>query len=352
MTDQVLTAFGFPGNTRITEFGNGLINHTWRVSSEKGDFILQKVNDGIFTDPFLIAENIEAIGAWLGTHYPDFLFPRPLRSLDGRPMIYLEKEGYFRMFPFIPNSSTIDVVDTPEQAYEAARKFGEFTRLLSRFPIDRLGTTLPDFHNLPLRYHSFRESLRKGNPQRITKAAGLIDYLDSVSDIVTTYKKITTDPAFHRRVTHHDTKISNVLFDDQGKGHCVIDLDTVMPGYFISDLGDMFRTYLSPATEEEADLTKIRIRRSWFTAIVEGYRKEMHDVLTPAENGAFVYAGEFMIYMQALRFLTDYLNDDRYYGSRYEGHNYIRALNQATLLQQFREQAPDLIAIAAKSAGI
>ena len=138
--------------------------------------------------------------------------------------------------------------------------------------------------------------------------------------------------AFKKRVTHHDTKISNVLFDAQDKGLCVIDLDTVMPGYFISDAGDMMRTYLSPAGEEETDYSKIDVRENYFDAIVQGYLSEMKDELSAEEKKYFVYAGKFMIYMQALRFITDYLNNDIYYGASYELHNLNRATNQLTLL--------------------
>ncbi|HXB96364.1 MAG TPA: aminoglycoside phosphotransferase family protein [Puia sp.] len=349
MLQEVLTAFGFPENTQAIPHGNGLINRTWRLSSEKGDFILQKVNDDVFSDPSVIAENLESIGDYLREHYPDNLFPRPVRTLAGETQLHLEGAGFFRLFPFIADSKTIDVVDTAGQAYEAARKFGEFTHMLSGFPESRLGQAIPDFHNLSLRYRAFREARKKGNPERIARAAHLISYLASASDIVDEYERIIKDPAFRRRVTHHDTKISNVLFDPNGKGLCVIDLDTVMPGYFISDLGDMFRTYLSPVTEEESDLSLITIRLPWFEAIVTGYLDGMSGDLTPSEKDALVYAGEFMMYMQALRFLTDYLNDDVYYGSRYEGHNYVRARNQATLLQRFREQSPLLREIVAQA---
>jgi Ser/Thr protein kinase RdoA (MazF antagonist) len=342
MLDPVLAAFGFPQSTPVTPFGNGLINRTWRLTSEKDDFILQRVNDDVFSDPLAIAQNIDQIGAWLQHHHPGAAFSHPLRSLDGQSMIHLPGQGFFRIYPFIRDSFTTDLVDTPGQAYEAAKKFGEFTHHLSGFPAGRLTATLPGFHDLSLRYRSFRESLKKGNPQRITKAATLIDYLESLSNLVEEYDRITRNPSFRLRVTHHDTKISNVLFDGQGKGLCVIDLDTVMPGYFISDLGDMFRTYLSPVTEEEADCSKILIRQPVFTAIVKGYLEFMRAELTPDEKKAFLYAGEFMMYMQSLRFLTDYLNDDIYYGSRYKGHNYVRALNQATLLQRFRELKPEL----------
>lgn len=350
MLDQVLTAFGFPNDNHIIPYGNGLINRTWLVSSEKGDFILQRVNDDVFPDPFIIAGNIESIGAWLEQHRPGAIFTRPLPSLTGDPMVHIENQGYYRIYPFIPNSTTTDVVDTTGQAYEAAKKFGEFTHMLSGFPASRLGATIPDFHNLSLRYRVFQEALHKGNPQRIAGAAPLIDYLESASDIVSEFERLTTDPDFRHRVTHHDTKISNVLFDSQWKGLCVIDLDTVMSGYFISDVGDMLRTYLSPVSEEESDLSKVRVRSTYFEAIVEGYLEKMRNDLTPGEKDAFVYAGEFMMYMQSMRFLTDYLNNDVYYGSRYEGHNYIRARNQATLLQRFREQSPLLKEIAAKAA--
>ena len=166
----------------------------------------------------------------------------------------------------------------------------------------------------------------------------LSDELLSYSEIVTEYENIIVNSNFKKRVTHHDTKISNVLFDDAGRGLCVIDLDTVMPGYFISDVGDMMRTYLSPVSEEEKDFNKIEIREDFYKAIVNGYYSEMKDVLTKTEKHYFFYAGTFMIYMQAIRFLKDYLNDDIYYGSKYPGHNLVRAGNQAILLKRLIEK--------------
>jgi Ser/Thr protein kinase RdoA (MazF antagonist) len=162
------------------------------------------------------------------------------------------------------------------------------------------------------------------------------------SDIVTEYRRIQNDPQFKLRVTHHDTKISNVLFDQWGKGLCVIDLDTVMPGYFISDVGDMMRTYLSPVSEEEKDFTRIQVRDEFYKAIVRGYYTQMKDELTSAEKNHFFYAGQFMIYMQALRFLTDHINEDVYYGARYPGQNLVRAGNQLRLLECLLEKEATL----------
>jgi hypothetical protein len=136
-----------------------------------------------------------------------------------------------------------------------------------------------------------------------------------------------------------------VLFDANNKGLCVIDLDTVMPGYFISDIGDMMRTYLSPANEEEKDFSKIEIRQEYFESIWKGYMSEMKDELNREEKSHFIYAGEFMIYMQALRFLTDHLNNDVYYGARYEGQNFVRAGNQMQLLKKLMEKAKILSAL-------
>jgi len=241
---------------------------------------------------------------------------------------------YFRIFPFVKHSVTLQVAKTARDAFEAAKQFGSFTKNLSGLSTEALKTTLPDFHNLDFRYGQFQQALKQGNQDRIHETTEVIHFLQTHASIVFDYRKIKVSKAFKQRVTHHDTKISNVLFDTNGLGLCVIDLDTVMPGYFISDIGDMMRTYLSPVSEEEKDFSKIEIREDFFRGIVEGYLQEMFTELTKEEIEHFVYSGFFMTYMQALRFLTDYLNNDEYYGSAYEGQNLVRAKNQVVLLEQ------------------
>ena len=149
---------------------------------------------------------------------------------------------------------------------------------------------------------------------------------------------LSTMDLFKQRVTHHDTKINNVLFNRENKSICPIDLDTVMSGFFISDLGDMFRTYLSPGSEEETDLEAVFVRKDFYQAIVEGYMEKMADILTKDEKENLSYAGEFMIFMQAIRFLADFLNDDIYYGIRYEMNNFDRTVNQLHLLRSFQQK--------------
>jgi Ser/Thr protein kinase RdoA (MazF antagonist) len=282
----------------------------------------------------MIAANLHELNEFFKRHFPDYFFVKPVATLQNEEMVFLPGDGYFRMFRFVNGSVTFDTVDNASLAFEGARQFGKFTRLLSAFDIKKLHITLPDFHNLALRYQQFELALERGNKDRIKACEPSIAFIKEQQYIVDIFNKIQTNVNFKKRVTHHDTKISNVLFDKNGNGLCVIDLDTVMPGYFISDVGDMIRTYLSPVSEEEKDFSKIIIREEYFQAIVDGYLSEMQDVLSDEEKNYFVYAGKFMIYMQALRFLTDHINNDIYYGAKYEGHNLSRCNNQLELLKQ------------------
>lgn len=339
LKDEVLTAYDLEINDlKVEPILNGLINSTWLIKNSFNSFILQKVNHTVFKNPEAIATNIRLIADYLVKHEPQYLFVAPLKTRSNEEMKHLGGRGYFRLFPFVKESHTINTVKKPEQAFEAAKKFGEFTKLLSGFPVEKLQITLPDFHNLSLRYHQFLEELKTGNKVRLQESKYLIQFIKDNKNIVDIYENILHNPSFKLRVTHHDTKISNVLFDKKNKGLCVIDLDTVMPGYFISDVGDMMRTYLSPVNEEEKDFSKIKIREEYFKSIWEGYMSEMKDELNHEERRHFIYAGKFMIYMQAIRFLTDHLNNDSYYGAKYEGQNFVRAGNQITLLQRLIEK--------------
>jgi len=336
MIQTVLSAYGLnEKDTSVESFGTGLIHNTWKVISSGKTYILQHVNDAVFTQPKNIASNIKLIADYLSQHHSEYKFVAPVVSVAGEEMIFINGQGYFRLFPFVAGSHSIDVVETPEQAYEAALQFGRFTRLLSVIDLSLLKITIPSFHDLSLRYKQFISALKKGNKQRIEESKKFIKIILDNESIVQVYDQIKASAAIRLRVTHHDTKISNVLFDKNNKGLCVIDLDTTMPGYFISDVGDMMRTYLSPANEEEKDFHKIEIRNDFYKAIVQGYADEMKDELTEREKKYFFYAGKFMIYMQAVRFLTDFLNNDLYYSIQYPEHNFFRAANQLTLLEKF-----------------
>lgn len=339
MDDNILKAFGFNAEEiSCTHFGSGLINDTWLVKHLDKKYILQRVNNLVFKDPGYIAYNIRLISDFLKQVHPSYLFVSSVPTTDNEEIYFDPQKGFYRLMSFVSGSHTIDTVHSTKQAFEAARQFGLFTKMLIDFNPGHLKITLPDFHNLSLRHIQFTDSLSSADEKRVEEAVKEIEFLKSHTAIVEQFELIKNNVDFKIRVTHHDTKISNALFDSDDNGLCVIDLDTVMPGYFISDVGDMMRTYLSPVKEEETDFSKIEIRDEYFKAIAEGYIGVLRGTLTDSEIEHFVYAGKFMIYMQALRFLTDYLNNDVYYGAEYEKHNLVRTGNQIVLLQKLMEK--------------
>ena len=337
IAESIWDAYGFNKEWIVMiPFGNGLINNTWKIQVGANQYILQNINQQVFKDPTTIASNISLVAAYLAKHYPNYLFIAPVKTKAGTEMVLVDNI-YFRLFHFVEDSHAKTVLQTADEAYEAAKQFGRFTKLLSGFDTDLLKNTLPKFHDLSERDQQFEDAIKEGNQDRKRHCSKLIETIQQHKHITQRYLSIVADPAFKLRVTHHDTKISNVLFDVNDKAICVIDLDTLMPGYFISDLGDMMRTYLCPVSEEESDFSKITIREDFYHAIIQGYCEEMELELTLAEKDALFYAGQFMIYMQALRFMTDYLNNDRYYGASYPEQNLVRAGNQMVLLERLME---------------
>ncbi|MGF1925578.1 MAG: phosphotransferase enzyme family protein [Bacteroidia bacterium] len=340
MLKNVIDKYGLSyQDYEIQNFGSGLINKTWKLAEKSGkkSYILQQINKTVFKSPSQITENISKIGHYLAKNHPEYLFISSLPSKYNDFVITDSANEYYKLAPFVSESVTINTVKNRKEAFEAARQFAKFTKLLAHFNSNTLHYTLPNFHNLTMRFMELESQLKQAKKDRLEQSLHLIRLVYKHKDIVDNYEQICSKQLLPLRVIHHDTKINNVLFDKENNGLCIIDLDTVMPGYFISDVGDMMRTYLSPVDEEEQDLNKIEIREEFFAAIVEGYFEEMGNTLTNNEKKHFVYAGKFLIYMQAIRFLADYLNNDRYYGAKYEEHNLVRAKNQMTLLERYCE---------------
>jgi aminoglycoside phosphotransferase (APT) family kinase protein len=300
----------------------------------QGDFILQHINTQVFKDPFAIDHNIKAIGQYYNTNQTDQLFTFLVPNLVGETLIEFAGKHY-RAFKKI-NGIALDVLTNASQAKAAANQFGLFTASLIEFPIVQLKVTIPQFHDLALRYHQFEQALIHGDANRITQAKEAILFLQSHQAYVKQWLHFTGHQDAHLRVTHHDTKISNVLFKDD-TAICVIDLDTTMPGYYISDVGDMCRTYLCPVNEACQDLNQIKVFPERWTAIQEGYLKAMGEFLTNFEKDHFAFSGQSIIYMQALRFLTDFLELDRYYRVERPDQNLDRTNNQIQLLKAFNQ---------------
>lgn len=338
MHGAILEAYGLKhGQYRSEPLGSGLIHRTWVLKNGFNEpaFVLQELNTQVFRVPADIAHNLHVLERFRQHHHPEYLLPVPMPTQSGEPMAVIDGR-YYRLTSYVQGTRAFDRCDNADQAFQAARQFGRFTAVFDGLNMDMLRITLPGFHDLSYRSTQFTDALKNGNKVRLAQADAQVRTAKQYEHIVGHFDRIRTDSAFRRRVTHHDTKISNVLFNEKGDGLCVIDLDTVMPGYFISDVGDMMRTYLSPANEEERDLHRVGVRADVYEAIREGYLDMLGDQLTEHERAHFFYAGEFMIYMQALRFLTDFLLDDVYYGRAYDDHNLVRASNQFALLEAYQ----------------
>lgn len=337
---NILTHYPIGQHTDYKPFGSGLINDTFLISTEKQQFILQKINKNVFKNPETIANNLRMAGEYLAKEHPEYIFIQPLQTLDKHDFVVADGE-YWRLIPFVANSYSINEVTTKEQAFEAAKAFGRLTRNLHGLPIADFRATIPDFHHLSWRVEQFEEATVSASVERKTMAAEWIEKFGSRKDILDTYEHLISSPDCPIRLMHHDTKINNVLFDKTtNKAIAVCDLDTLMPGRIISDIGDMHRTYLCLLSEESTDFEAIKVRKIVYDAIMKGYLSELNDLLTETEKAHLHFGGVFMIYMQGIRFLADFLNNDVYYQIKYPLHNLNRAINQWRLLEEFEGLAP------------
>jgi Ser/Thr protein kinase RdoA (MazF antagonist) len=333
---EVLTAFSSRNeNYTVEQLGNGLINHTFKITDEKNNkvLLLQQINKNVFKKPVEVQDNFIMLWQYKdGTN--DVFFPTPVQ-LKKNETLFIDKDGnYWRAFEFLNGTITLDVPHTAEQARATAQTFGQITAFLSSFNAESLHIVIPDFHNLSFRYRQFEKALAGAKPDRLQKAASLIEEVQSRKKYKDFYESIIQSSAFPKRVMHHDAKIANVLFDKKtGNVICAIDFDTTMPGYFFSDLGDMIRSMACSSDEHNTDFRKLHIRKDFYKAIVSGYLEVMNNYLTNEERKYIHSAGLLMIYMQAVRFIADYLNNDVYYQISYPEQNFDRGTNQITLLK-------------------
>lgn len=322
----------------VAAIGDGLIHNTYKVSFfGDSSILLQKVNKNIFKHPENIISNYCFIYAHL--QQKGLKIPALLQTFQG-PLYWVDDEGNFwRAFEFIENSCSVLVPEDNRQIAAVAMCFGSFTKSLSGADHKSLHAILPDFHNLSFRYQQFEEAVASANLKRLKTANELNDALKERNVLIQLYNQVSKDEtAFPTRIMHHDCKISNVLFDKTtGDFICPVDLDTVMPGKFFSDLGDMIRSMAATVDENNTSWEKIAINESAYKTIVETYLIQLQDLLTVEETRLIHYSGLFIIYMQALRFITDFLNNDVYYHTTYKDQNLYRANNQLILLKCLEE---------------
>ena len=328
-------------------YGSGHIHETYLLTtacSDKScqDYILQLINVNVFREPDLVMHNIRLVTEYLKQRSgitDKYLSIIP--ALDGSAG-YTDQDGnVWRCLPYFPYSITYDKVSDPGIAFEGARMFGHFIRSLEDFDPERLFETIPGFHDMQLRLDQFDLAVQTDLAGRVQEVQNEIkklgDYLNIGTDFIHARKMLPV------RAMHHDTKINNVLFNEaSGKGLCVIDLDTMMPGTVMSDYGDMVRTFTNAADEDEPDLDKVYCRTEILQELTRGFLSEVSDMLTPEEKDSLLLGGKGLIYMQAVRFLADYINGDTYYKVSYDDHNLVRARNQLKLLDSLIEQEGDL----------
>lgn len=341
---EIARQFRVPGEFVVaTPFGSGHINDTYcALFNDKGAtprFIIQRINHHVFKNPAAVMENIVRVTSHIREKLADrvdvnrrVLTVVPAR--DGRPF-YLDHNGnYWRAYLFIANGVTHDSVESPRQAFEAAKMFGEFQKLLADLPAPRLHDTIPDFHHTPKRFATLEQAIQNDVLNRAKMARAEIEFVLAKKGIAS----VLFDARLPERVTHNDTKVNNVMLDaTSGEGLCVMDLDTVMPGLALYDFGDLVRSATCPTAEDERDLSKVTMQFPMFAALARGYCSTA-DFLTPSERQLLAFSGKLITFEVGIRFLTDYLLGDTYFKTHRPGHNLDRCRTQFKLVESIERQ--------------
>lgn len=340
----------------IRQMGEGFINDTLRIVTPEGccDYILQRKNHNIFKDVPAMMNNIRLVTDYLkekveeagGDVSREVLNPIALKDSD--LLYYLDEKGnYWTVCEFITGSKTFDIVETPQLAYEGGRGIGKFHRMLSGFN-EPLHETIPGFHNLRLRFEQWDEALSADVAGRKALLAEEISWIESRRAEILDFQQKIESGYFPLRVTHNDTKLSNILFDENDHALCVIDLDTMMSATIFNDFGDAMRSYTNTGAEDDRDLSRVSCSIPFFEAYSKGFLEECCDMLTPHEKEWLPFAARFITFEQVLRFLMDYINGDTYYRIAYPEHNLVRTHAQYRLLCSMEQQYQQMQAAISK----
>lgn len=322
----------------------GLIHFTYKIDYDNNSsIVLQNINTNSFRQPENLVENYHCIYNYLQTHQSEISIPEPLFTSDGKKFLTNES-GFWRATKFRDDCYTKTSMDDLKTAKETANAFASFTYALRELPAKDLLPVIPGFHDLSLRYRQFEEAEKAANGERLIQTEKLRRELKKRYLIVELFNEIELSPLCRLRIMHHDCKLSNVLFDKKThRPSCIVDLDTTMPGYFFSDVGDMVRTMACSSNEEDREYEFVHVNKKMFFSVLEGYMDGIGKDLSEAERKLLKQSGLILIYMQALRFLTDYLNNDIYYQIKYPEHNFYRAMNQFSLLCSMENLLEEII---------
>ncbi|MDP4222970.1 MAG: aminoglycoside phosphotransferase family protein [Bacteroidota bacterium] len=334
----------------VTLFGSGHIHETFYVKTfenEKDDYILQKLNNKVFKNIPELQDNIERVTLHIRSKLlsiPGSDVKRECLNLvmakSGKSWIIDQEGNFWRMFIYIPDHRSYDLVDSPRKAYEGGKAVGRFQALLADLPGKPLHETIPNFHNVVKRLENFNNSISKDSVRRVSGLKHEINFVLYRASEMKVILNLGKEGRIPLTITHNDTKFNNILLDKKDRALCIIDLDTVMPGYVHYDFGDAIRTAANVAAEDEQDLEKVKMDINLFKAYAEGYLSETRGILNETEKDYLAFAPRLITYIMGLRFLTDYIDGDVYYKIHHKDHNIQRARAQFRLLESMEEQYP------------
>ncbi|WP_163717618.1 phosphotransferase enzyme family protein [Mangrovibacterium lignilyticum] len=355
---EIIANFKITGEVnKIEQFGDGLINQTYFVEtkgSSNPNYILQNKNTNIFKDIPGMMSNIKRVTAHIKSKVeqaggdPEREAMTVIESKSGVPFYKDEQGNFWTLYLFIADTQTYESADTPEAAYAGGKGIGKFQRMLSDME-GELTDILPGFHNIRYRFQQWDEVVRKDPVGRKKELSAEIDWIESRRGEMMGFWKLVESGEIPTRVTHNDTKINNILFDQKGDVLCVIDLDTVLSSTVLNDFGDAIRSYTNTGLEDDPDLSKVSMDMQIFEGFTKGYVSEAKAFLTESEKRYLAFSAKFITYEQVLRFLMDYIDGDNYYKVTYEDHNLVRTRAQYHLLQSIEAQMDAMNAIVKES---
>lgn len=343
--DDIISHFDIKGDiANIQPFGSGHINDTFRLQNAdaaRPDYLLQRINHQVFKNVPALMENIVRITGHLKSKVPADKAELEVMTIVGLKnggLFYGDENGnYWRVYHFLKDTKSYDQLTNHHQAYEGGKAFGKFQLMLTDMDAGLLYDTIPGFHNMELRLNQLKEALHGNKANRVASIQPEIDFVNHRAYSMCEILRLGNAGKLPLRITHNDTKFNNVLLDMNDHAQCVIDLDTVMPGYVAYDFGDAIRTIINTAAEDEADLSKIDLNIPLFEAYTRGYLEQAGKFLTPVEVDSLFMGVLMLPFIQAVRFLTDHINGDIYFKIHHAGHNLQRAKAQIQLIRKLEE---------------
>lgn len=352
--------FAFEGEHISHErYGSGHINDTFlitnQVNGEEKRYILQRMNHEIFKDPVSLMKNVEGVTSFLrekiiangGDPYRETL--NLVKTKDGATYYKDDNGNFWRSYLFIADATCYNLVEKPEDFYQSGKAFGHFQRLLADYPAKELSETIPNFHNTPVRFETFKQAVKEDVCGRAASVQDEIAFVMERAGDMGAAQTMLEDGRLPLRVTHNDTKLNNIMIDDKtGQALCIIDLDTIMPGLSIFDFGDSIRFGANTAEEDETDLSKVSLSLPLFEIYTKGFLEGCNGSLTEAEISMLPMGAKLMTLECGVRFLTDYLQGDVYFKIHREHHNLDRTRTQFGLVADMEKKWAEMEEIVRK----